>query len=236
MYRAVPSDVKEESFRNGDWVTPSRMYAEHHIELQDWKGGRIIEQEVPVDDVWWNGDDINEWGYDDGKEYAYKNTKNNRKLLEPVTYDDNGNIIPLSERFNSEKADIRFSKDNANQEIFVSNAEQAVKGIPMEKATPQQFKKWFGDWEIVARANAIRNLTPVDVSKYSMTGTPEESYKLLSNATNKIDGTKVKFDRDVFTMYSLRTSTYTKNPSSMLRLPIQTLGRGWSMEGFPKQS
>lgn len=42
--------------------------------------------------------------------------------------------------------------------------------------------------------------------------------------------------RDLFTMYSLRTSTYTKNPSSMLRLPIQTLGRGWSMEGFPKQS
>ena len=128
-----------------------------------------------------------------------------------------------------------FAKSNANQEIFVSNAEQAVMGIPMEKATPQQFKKWFGDWEIVARANAIRNLTPVDVSKYSMTGTPEESY-IFGNATNKIDGTKVKFDRAVFTMYSLRTSTYTKNPSSMLRLPIQTLGRGWSMEGFPKQS
>ena len=98
----------------------------------------------------------------------------------------------------------RFSKDNANQAIFVSNAEQAVRGIPMDKATPQQFKKWFGDWEIAARANAIRNLTPVDVSKYSMTGTPEESYKLLGNATNKIDGTKVKFDRDGFTMYSLK--------------------------------
>ena len=80
MYRAVPSDIKESSFRNGDWVTPSRQYAEHHIELQDWKGGRVIEQEVSVDDIWWNGDDINEWGFDDGKGYAYKNTKNNRKL------------------------------------------------------------------------------------------------------------------------------------------------------------
>lgn len=93
MYRAVPADLKEGSFRNGDWVTPSRKYAEQHIELQDWEGGRIIEQEVSVDDIWWNGDDINEWGFDDGKGYAYKNTENNRKLMEP-TYDDNGNRTP----------------------------------------------------------------------------------------------------------------------------------------------
>ena len=109
MYRAVPSELKENSFRNGDWITPSRLYAQRHIELQDWMGGRIIEQEVSVDDIWWNGDDINEWGFDDGKNYAYKNTENNRKLLEPITRDDAGNVIPLSERFNTEREDIRFS-------------------------------------------------------------------------------------------------------------------------------
>lgn len=110
MYRAVPSDVKEGSFRNGDWITPSRLYAQNHIELQEWNGGRIIEREVPVDDIWWNGDDINEWGYDDGKGYAYANTENNRKELAPVTYDDNGDIIPLSKRFDSSKSDTRFSR------------------------------------------------------------------------------------------------------------------------------
>ena len=76
--------------------------------MQDWKDGRIIEQEVDNDDIWWDGNDINEWGYNDGKGYAYKNTPNNRKLLDPVTYDDNGNVIPLSERFKEEKDDIRF--------------------------------------------------------------------------------------------------------------------------------
>lgn len=104
MYRAVPADIKEESFRNGDWVTPSRRYAEYHITLQDWDGGRIIEQEVPVDDIWWDGNDINEWGYDDGKQYAYRNTENNRKLLD-ITYDENGDLIPLSERFNQDNPD-----------------------------------------------------------------------------------------------------------------------------------
>ena len=108
MFRAVPANVKENSFRNGDWVTPSRSYAQYHIGLQDWNKGRIIEQEVSIDDIWWNGDDINEWGFDDGKTYGYQNTKNNRKSLEAVTYDDNGNVIPLSKRFNNRNADIRF--------------------------------------------------------------------------------------------------------------------------------
>ncbi len=108
IYRAVDADIKENAFRNGDWVTPSREYAERHIGLQEWKKGRIIEQEVPFDDLWWNGDDINEWGYDDGRQYAYKNTPNNRKLLEP-TYDNNGNLIPLSQRFNPSNPDIRYS-------------------------------------------------------------------------------------------------------------------------------
>ena len=139
IYRAVPTDIKEGAVRNGDWITPSRSYAEYHIGLQDWTEGRVIEQEVDIDDIWWDGNDINEWGYDDGSNYVYRNTKNNRKLLAPVTYDDNGNIIPLSERFNEEKEDIRFRRANKNQEVFVSNAQRAVEGIKQEKATPEQW-------------------------------------------------------------------------------------------------
>ena len=140
VYRAVDADIKEDSVRNGDWVTPSRAYAEYHIGLQDWKEGRIIEQEVDIDDIWWDGNDINEWGYNDGKGYAYKNTPNNRKLLAPVTYDDNGNVIPLSERFNPENADIRFRVlDTTNAELkekpiklngmYRFNLKNAFKGV-----------------------------------------------------------------------------------------------------------
>lgn len=34
------------------------------------------------------------------------------KSADPVTYDDNGNVIPLSERFNENEADIRYSSDD----------------------------------------------------------------------------------------------------------------------------
>ena len=108
VYRAVPFGIKESSLRNGDWVTPSRKYAEMHGEGRLEGDYKIIEQDVPADELWWDGNDINEWGYDDGKNYAYKNAKNNRKLAELITRDDKGNIIPPSKRFNSRKKDTRF--------------------------------------------------------------------------------------------------------------------------------
>lgn len=120
MYRSVPSDVKEGSFRNGDWVTPSRAYAVDNAKIHGWGDNfNIIEQKVPVDEIWWDGNDIAEWGYGREEDYvndtdfAYKNTKNNRKLLDAVTYDDKGNVIPLSQRFNSRKSDERYQKGSS---------------------------------------------------------------------------------------------------------------------------
>ena len=52
------------------------------------------------------------------------------KSLNPVTYDDNGDFIPLSERFNSEKKDIRYSldinKDGENTDAHMNKSEWAV--------------------------------------------------------------------------------------------------------------
>lgn len=108
VYRAVPTSVKEGKLRNGDWVTPSKKYAEMHGTNRLDGKYRIIEDEVPATQLWWDGNDANEFGFDDGKEYKYKNAKNNRKLNDLVTYDDEGDVIPPSQRFNSRKKDIRF--------------------------------------------------------------------------------------------------------------------------------
>lgn len=108
VYRAVPTSVKEGKLRNGDWVTPSKKYAEMHGTNRLDGKYRIIEDEVPATQLWWDGNDANEFGFDDGKEYKYKNAKNNRKLNDLVTYDDKGDVIPPSKRFNSRKSDVRF--------------------------------------------------------------------------------------------------------------------------------
>lgn len=108
VYRAVPTSVKEGKLRNGDWVTPSKKYAEIHGNNRLEGKYRIIEDEVPATQLWWDGNDANEFGFDDGKAYKYKNAKNNRKLNDLVTYDDKGDVIPPSKRFNSRKSDVRF--------------------------------------------------------------------------------------------------------------------------------
>ena len=108
VYRAVPTSVKEGKLRNGDWVTPSKKYADIHGNNRLEGKYRIIEDEVPATQLWWDGNDANEFGFDDGKEYKYKNAKNNRKLNDLITYDDKGDVIPPSKRFNSRKSDIRF--------------------------------------------------------------------------------------------------------------------------------
>lgn len=138
MYRSVPSDVKEGSFRNGDWVTPSRAYAVDNAKLHGWGDDyNIIEQKVPVDDVWFDGNDIAEWGYGREEDYindtdfAYKNSKNNKKLLDAVTYDDNGNVIHLSQRFNEKNKDVRFSLKDEKTLVGVHNIseEKMLKAI-----------------------------------------------------------------------------------------------------------
>lgn len=110
VYRAVPTSVKEGKLRNGDWVTPSKKYAEMHGTNRLEGKYRIIEDEVPANQLWWDGNDANEFGFDDGKAYKYKNAKNNRKLNDLVTYDDKGDVIPPSKRFNSRKSDVRFHR------------------------------------------------------------------------------------------------------------------------------
>lgn len=127
VYRAVPTSVKEGKLRNGDWVTPSKKYAEMHGTNRLEGKYRIIEDEVPATQLWWDGNDANEFGFDDGKAYKYKNAKNNRKLNDLVTYDDNGDVIPPSKRFNSRKQDVRFHRVTEPEELDRLNKEKTFR-------------------------------------------------------------------------------------------------------------
>ena len=127
VYRAVPTAVKEGKLRNGDWVTPSKKYADMHGTNRLEGKYRIIEDEVPATQLWWDGNDANEFGFDDGKEYKYKNAKNNRKLNDLVTYDDEGDVIPPSKRFNSRKQDVRFHRVTEPEELERLNKEKTFR-------------------------------------------------------------------------------------------------------------
>ena len=159
VYRAVPSSVKEGKLRNGDWVTPSRAYAKMHGEHRLEGDYRIIEDEVPVNELWWDGNDSREWGFDDGKGYKYKNVENSRKLNDLVTRDDNGEIIAPSKRFDENVEDVRYRTseelDQINQKFnerldeLVSNPNQKDKVLHLGRSSEFLKDGGVSDAEIV---------------------------------------------------------------------------------------
>jgi len=117
VYRAVPKNVKESEIRNGDWITLTRDYAMEHGKSHINGSFRIISQLVNAKHVFTDANSIQEYGYDDGKNYAYQNTKNNRKLFDAVVHDDEGKVIPLSKRFDKKNYDARYSLRGSEVEI-----------------------------------------------------------------------------------------------------------------------
>ena len=112
---------------------------------QKWGNGAPLSERGLPD--WTDGDDLIEFFDENGYDYdafyldeggtgGYGDEVKDRgisiivkdsaqvKSADPVTYDDNGNVIPLSERFNPENQDIRFSqKLTAEDELRQQNDE-----------------------------------------------------------------------------------------------------------------
>lgn len=86
------------------------------------------------------------------------------KSADPITYDDNGNIIPLEERFNSKNDDIRFSRDLTNTELYDANRQLQKDLTELRsklKTRTQQRDYWRGQM----RVTEGRQLRIDDVTK-----------------------------------------------------------------------
>jgi hypothetical protein len=62
IYRAVPESV--DKINPGDWVTLSPTYAKEHLRSNLSSGGKVLSQVIPAKDLWFDGNSINEFGYD----------------------------------------------------------------------------------------------------------------------------------------------------------------------------
>lgn len=113
IYRAAPKGTGK-TITNGDWVTIVRDYAVEHGKANLDGNYQIVSKIVRARDVFTDANSILEQGYDNG-ESEVVNDKKKIKIDDLITYDDNGNIIPLSKRFNPRRNDVRFSRVNTMQ-------------------------------------------------------------------------------------------------------------------------
>jgi hypothetical protein len=122
VYRAVPQDIPIDRLIDYDWVSFSKEYAINHGERRFGEGEyKIIEQEVGIDDLWWDGNDINEWGYDTGGTKWYSNAEL-KEMYENSPYKGKFGKAPNGK------------KSNLTDEQWIT-------------VRTRRFKQWFGDWE-----------------------------------------------------------------------------------------
>lgn len=132
---AIPSEIQdamEQIYNIGSYQLYGDL-GDNPLEF-DANGSQFWALKVPQmgDDEYHGTDAVSKWAAENGYTsvimhniYDYGNkadnyvffSSNQLKSADPVTYDDNGNVIPLSERFNKKNDDIRFSyRDLANSE------------------------------------------------------------------------------------------------------------------------
>lgn len=172
IYRAVPKSLKEGKVRNGDWVSLSESYVKIHGEHALNGDYKIMKEEVPAENLYWDGNDINEWGYDDRRNYRYRNIKNNRKLNDLITRDDKGNIIPPSKRFNSRKEDTRFRFIGEEGAANLDKSEEATTRLDNLNVA-REMENAFEEKK--ARIEKLRKSEPVEITGNEIT--PSEDLK-----------------------------------------------------------
>jgi len=99
----TPSLEKAETYADGDGRTVTAAYLKlnNPAKFHQWSGRGTLGLEVQ--------------GYDGvaNEDMMFVTSPSQIKSADPITRDDQGNVIPLSRRFNAESADIRFSNDAA---------------------------------------------------------------------------------------------------------------------------
>ena len=114
--------------------------------------------------------------------YMFKDP-NQAKSADPITYDDNGNVIPLSERFNENKKDIRYSLSNSNQDIAPTKDYRIYgKDIKLkDNIAPVNINKS----ETISKKETVNNIAPVNPNIAKAKPAPAEAEPKKSQSTDK---------------------------------------------------
>lgn len=112
--------------------------------------------------------------------YIFFNPQEQVKSADPVTYDENGNVIPLSERFNPQNDDIRYSERDKNIPKTFRNSQNAmgefVANVLVDLADMD------GEWWTGRYNHAILGMSKSDDTEF------RQFYQEIDRLTRDMDG------------------------------------------------
>jgi hypothetical protein len=123
------------------------------------------------------------------------------KSADPVTYDDNGNVIPLSERFNTKNPDIRYSdrEDNVTEREILADTLMGAAANDIEKNKLKAYKAKVKEME----------------AEQEKLGKIKAQIKELSFAKGKRDTEKIKRLRELAVKTENRINIYDRQLLSL---------------------
>ena len=166
--------------------------------LPDWTDGYDIADYIDENGLNYDAIILDEGGdLVDGKpisrglSYVIRNS-NNIKSAEPITYDNNGNVIPLSERFKDNNPDIRYSREperlnelrrQNERKLAQATAEDAAN--ENERGLIRDYQKQYSKVEDIRKklSAAQQTLTEAEDSgaDYDTTTKAKNRFTVLSN-------------------------------------------------------
>lgn len=157
IYRATTGNKINE----GDWVTLSKKYAEHHKNTQLNGKGNIVELKVKAKDIQFAGDDINEFGY-----FPQENQK-----VAPIPEDlTNKNIVPTAEKIVNEFNGYtnKEIQNISSDKIIIANNDNDI--LDFVKKAKQQInnKRIFVSKIVKDVASRIKNKLGINVEDYNI--------------------------------------------------------------------
>lgn len=124
------------------------------------------------------------------------------KSADPITYDDNGNVIPLSERFNEEETDIRYSIPNTSSRAELADALSTLTQDEYEKRIIEDYKNAVAD---IDKAQARLDQVNADIKQILFTPGERDTQALenLNKEKAELEKQIGKYDKKLLQMEAL---------------------------------
>lgn len=182
IYRATIGDT----FNEGDWVSPSKAYAEwHNYSNLDGKG-KVIELKVKAKDIRFAGDDLNEFGYfpNGVDEYSLSNFNEQDLPSKKARNDVYGKDIKLQ----VEEAIAPLKEEVKTLTKEITDLRENVAPISLEEAE-------------MLRKESFNSITDKDIAPIKEDTAPEYQYENDNKGTesiyNEISNDTPKNDREL---------------------------------------
>lgn len=142
IYRATIGDT----FNEGDWVSPSKTYAENHNYAYLDGKGKVISLKVKAKDIRFAGDDLNEFGYFPNGVEEYSLSAENEEVAPTGNWHVKGEdiklqieevIAPLQETISNLTEQVKTMQESfapTNQDIVEKQGQEAFNTLTDEQA------------------------------------------------------------------------------------------------------